>query len=207
MQFPSGENQKMDIKAQMALSTDIVYRPGAGVRYDVIRQNQNVERRMRMQYVQIGDVVILKFPWFFYDADDFYILSGKIRKGKALIVDLRGNPGGAVDTLKYFIGMFFDHDVKLYDKVERKKTSPEIAKRERPIYFPGKSPFWWIADPPRPPVFARVHPTRKARHRDRGSHLGKRQWKPPAFILGELWCGLWCGGHIRRPDHDRRQEP
>ncbi len=138
VQFPSGENQKMDIKAQMALSTDIVYRPGAGVRYDVIRQNQNVERRMRMQYVQIGDVVILKFPWFFYDADDFYILSGKIRKGKALIVDLRGNPGGAVDTLKYFIGMFFDHDVKLYDKVERKKTSPEIAKRERPIYFPGK---------------------------------------------------------------------
>ena len=88
--------------------------------------------------MQIGDVVILKFPWFFYDADDFYILSGKIRKSKALIIDLRGNPGGAVDTLKYFTGMFFDQDVKLYDKVERKKTSPEIAKRERPIYFPGK---------------------------------------------------------------------
>jgi carboxyl-terminal processing protease len=93
---------------------------------------------MRMQYAQIGDLVILKFPWFYYNADDFYTLSGKIRKGKALIVDLRGNPGGAVDTLKNFTGMFFDHDVKLYDKVERKKTSPEVAKSERHIYFPGK---------------------------------------------------------------------
>jgi carboxyl-terminal processing protease len=91
-----------------------------------------------MQWAQLGDVVILKFPWFFYDVDDFYTLSGKIKKGKALIVDLRGNPGGSVDTLKYFIGMFFDHDVKLFDKVERKKTTPEVAKREPHIYFSGK---------------------------------------------------------------------
>jgi C-terminal processing protease CtpA/Prc len=138
LQYPSGEEQKIEVKAKMTLSNDLVYRPGAGVRYDVIRQSQNAEHRMRMQYAQIGDLVILKFPWFYYNADDFYTLSGKIRKGKALIVDLRGNPGGAVDTLKNFTGMFFDHDVKLYDKVERKKTSPEVAKSERHIYFPGK---------------------------------------------------------------------
>jgi len=138
LQYPSGEEQKIEVKAKMTLSNDLAYRPGAGVRYDVIRQSQNAEHRMRMQYAQIGDVVILKFPWFFYDADDFYTLSGKIRKGKALIVDLRGNPGGSVDTLKYFTGMFFDHDVKLYDKVGRKKTSLEVAKTERHIYFPGK---------------------------------------------------------------------
>jgi C-terminal processing protease CtpA/Prc len=138
VQYPSSEAQKIEVKAKMTLSKDLAYRPGAGVRYDVIRQSQNAAHRMRMQYTQIGDVVILKFPWFFYDADDFYTLSGKIRKGKALIVDLRGNPGGAVDTLKYFTGMFFDHDVKLFDKVERKKTSPEVAKSERHIYFSGK---------------------------------------------------------------------
>jgi len=28
--------------------------------------------------------------------------------------------------------------VKLFDKVQRKKTSPEVAKSEHPIYFPGK---------------------------------------------------------------------
>lgn len=138
VQYPSGEEQKIEVKAKMTLSKDLAYRPGAGVRYDVIRENQNVTHRMRMQYVQTGDVVILKFPWFFYSANDFYTLSGKIRKAKALIVDLRGNLGGSVDTLKYFTGMFFDHDVKLGDKVERKKTTTEVVKSEHAIHFPGK---------------------------------------------------------------------
>jgi carboxyl-terminal processing protease len=138
VQYPSGDKQKVEIKAKMSLSPDLAYRLGAGVRYDVIRNNENVRDRMRMQWVQTGDIVILKLPWFFYGADDFFALSGKIRKAKALIVDLRGDPGGSVDTLKYFVGMFFEKDVKLFDKVQRKKTSPEVAKHEHSIYFPGK---------------------------------------------------------------------
>jgi C-terminal processing protease CtpA/Prc len=138
VQSPSGETQKIEIKAKTTLSPDLAYRPGAGVRYDVIRESENDRHRMRMQWTQIGEVVILKFPWFFYSADKIYLLGGKIRSAKALIIDLRGNGGGSVDTLKDFIGMFFDHDVKLFDKIERKKTKPELAKRERPIYFPGK---------------------------------------------------------------------
>ena len=138
VQYPSGEKRKFALNAKVSLSPDLAYRPGAGVRYDVIRRDENVINRMRMETTRVGDVGIVKVPWFFYDAETFYALSRKIRKDRALIVDLRGDPGGAVDTLKYFVGMFFDHDVKLYDKVERKKTSPEIARRERPIYFPGK---------------------------------------------------------------------
>jgi carboxyl-terminal processing protease len=138
VQYPSGEKQKLVIEAKTTLSPDIGYQPGASVRYDLYRRNQNARHRMRMQWAEVGDVVILRFPWFFYDADDFFVLRHKIRKAKALIVDLRGNSGGADDTLKYFLGMFFDHDVKLGDKVERKKTTAEVVKSERSIYFPGK---------------------------------------------------------------------
>jgi len=138
IRYRSGETQKLNVKPKFSLSSDVVYRPGAGVRYDVIRNSENVMHRMRMQLVQVGDVGILKVPWFYYSADEFFMLSGKIRKDRALIVDLRGDPGGSVDTLKSFSGMFFDHDVKLFDKVQRKKTSPEVVKSERPIYFPGK---------------------------------------------------------------------
>jgi carboxyl-terminal processing protease len=134
----SGEEQSVEIKAKMSASLDVAYRPGAGVRYDVIRNYQNVEHRMRMQVAQQEDVGIIKFPWFSFNADDFYALHGKIRNDKAVIIDLRGNPGGSVDTLKYFLGMFFDHDMKLWDKVGRKKTTPETAKHEAHIYFPGK---------------------------------------------------------------------
>jgi carboxyl-terminal processing protease len=136
--YVAGETQKLKVKARLTMSPDLAYRKGAGVRYDVYRSNENVIHRMRMQYVRNGDVGILKYPWFFFDPDSFDWLNGKIRKDRALIIDLRGNPGGSVDTLKFFIGMFFDHDVKMYDKVQRKKTTPEVAKSEHYIYFPGK---------------------------------------------------------------------
>ena len=137
MRYASGERD-FTVTAKLTLSPDLAYRPGASVRYDNYRHNENVEHRMRMRLAYFGDVCILKFPWFFYDADLFYSLSGDIRKMRGLIIDLRGNGGGAVETLKYFIGMFFDHDVKLYDQVQRKKTSPEVAKSEHHAYFPGK---------------------------------------------------------------------
>jgi carboxyl-terminal processing protease len=138
VQSLSGDPQRIEIQAKVSTSQDLAYRPGAGVRYDVIRSNENVRHRMRMQVEQFDAWAIIKIPWFFYPADDFYWLNGKIHGKKAVIVDLRGCPGGAVETLKYFIGMFFDHDVKLADAVERKKTSHEIARKEPPIYFPGQ---------------------------------------------------------------------
>jgi carboxyl-terminal processing protease len=134
----SAEQQLIEVKAKMSASLDVAYRPGAGVRYDVIRNYENVKHRMRMQIVQQDDVGIIKFPWFFYRADDFYWLYGKIHKDKAVVIDLRGNQGGSVETLEYFVGMFFDHDVKVCNHVGRKKTAPKIVEHEPHIYFPGK---------------------------------------------------------------------
>ncbi len=144
--YPSGEKQKIEIKAKMTMSPDLAYRSGAGVRYDVVRNSENVRHRMRPQIVHFGDVSILRLPWFNYpvshfytepnEADKFYELPGKIHNDKALIVDLRGNHGGMVDAADFFISMFFDHDVKVCDKVQRKKTSPEVVKKGQ--NFPGK---------------------------------------------------------------------
>ena len=138
VQGPSEEKRKVVVEAKVTPESDLAYRPGAGILYNLIRKDENLEHLMRMQWVQIGDVAILKFPWFYYDADTFYALGDKIRKAKALIVDLRGNSGGAEETLTYFVGMFFDKDQKMFDRVQRKKTVPQIAKSEHHIYFPGK---------------------------------------------------------------------
>lgn len=138
VQGPAEEKKKLIVEAKVTSMSDLAYRPGAGILYDLIRKDENLEHLMRMQWVQMGDVVILKFPWFYYDADTFYVLGGKIHKAKALIVDLRGNSGGAEETLTYFVGMFFDQDLKMFDRVQRKKTVPRIAKSEHHIYFPGK---------------------------------------------------------------------
>jgi C-terminal processing protease CtpA/Prc len=148
VKYRSGEEQDLKIKAKLTMSPDLAYRPGAGVRYDVIRRGEDVFHRMRPQIAQFGDVGVIRLPWFYYPAphsystpdtrDQFFDIPDKIRKDKAVVIDLRGNHGGSVDTLKDFLGMFFDHDVKLYDQVERKKTSPEVAKGQHHRCFPGK---------------------------------------------------------------------
>jgi carboxyl-terminal processing protease len=138
VQGPAEEKKKVIVKAKVTPRSDLAYRPGAGILSDLNRKDENLEHLMRMQWVVTGDVKILKFPWFYYNADTFHVLGGKIRKAKALIADLRGNSGGAEETLTYFVGMFFDKDLKMFDRVQRKKTVPQIAKSEHHVYFPGK---------------------------------------------------------------------
>jgi C-terminal processing protease CtpA/Prc len=41
---------------------------------------------------------------------------GRARKYPNLIIDLRGNPGGSVDTLKYLVGGVFDKEIKIADR-------------------------------------------------------------------------------------------
>jgi C-terminal processing protease CtpA/Prc len=62
---------------------------------------------------------------------------GQSMKYKSMVLDLRGNSGGSVDTLLHLIRHFFDHDVKVADVEMRTKTETSIAKSRGPV-FPGK---------------------------------------------------------------------
>lgn len=53
---------------------------------------------------------------------------GKARKHKALILDLRSNPGGALDSLKYLLGVLFENDITIGERVRREDRKPMIAK-------------------------------------------------------------------------------
>jgi carboxyl-terminal processing protease len=55
------------------------------------------------------------------------LIIDKARKHKALILDLRDNQGGAVETLKYLLGGIFDHEVKIGYKVTRSDRMPLVA--------------------------------------------------------------------------------
>jgi carboxyl-terminal processing protease len=67
------------------------------------------------------------------DADAIGPFIAKARPSKALVLDLRGNPGGAVDGLKALVGWTFDRNVHVLTRVGRKGEVKEIAKpRSRP---------------------------------------------------------------------------
>jgi carboxyl-terminal processing protease len=84
------------------------------------------------------DLMILKMQVF--DNSDFQIsgLIDRARKHKALIVDLRGNGGGAEETLKSLLGGVMDHEVKVGDLISRENAKPVVAKSKGKNAFAGK---------------------------------------------------------------------
>jgi C-terminal processing protease CtpA/Prc len=73
-----------------------------------------------------------------FDQAEANKLISRARKEKALILDLRQNPGGAVETLEAVVGGIFDHDVKISDRVGRDCTKPYDRQVE-------SSRLWWQA--------------------------------------------------------------
>jgi carboxyl-terminal processing protease len=79
--------------------------------------------------VDMGDeLMILKFPHFFFNEWKIDSLVGKARKHKVLILDLRGNGGGREETLQYLLGGVFDKEIKIGNLVRRDERKPIVAR-------------------------------------------------------------------------------
>ena len=140
LQDPSGAQRQVDVAAKIRETkrvTDLTGEGGASDIWDLIRESQTEEHLNRARYFEVGDqLMVLKVPEFSFSASEVDAMIGKARKHPNLIVDLRGNPGGSVDTLKYLVGGVFDKEVKIADRRGRKEARPEVAKSHNP--FSGK---------------------------------------------------------------------
>jgi carboxyl-terminal processing protease len=66
------------------------------------------------------------------------VMSEQVKGNGALILDLRGNPGGYIVTLERLAGYFTDHDVKIADRKGRKEMKPMLGKTRGKDIFTGK---------------------------------------------------------------------
>ena len=57
---------------------------------------------------------------------------------RQLILDLRGNGGGRVDSLQYLLGYFFAHDVKVGETKGRAESRPMVATTRGDKAYKGK---------------------------------------------------------------------
>lgn len=104
-----------------------------------MRESEDAARFIRQRYAELGDeLLIWKMPDFELDEEKVDDLMARVRKHKALILDLRGNPGGYVSALQRFAGYFFDHDVKIADRKGRKDMKPQVAKTRGDKVFRGQ---------------------------------------------------------------------
>jgi len=107
--------------------------------WDLYRAGEAADRLMRVRTVEFGeDLMVLKLPVFDFNESEVQSMIGKARKYKALIMDLRENGGGRIDTLKYLAEGIFENDVKIADRVSRKDSKPLIEKFHPHNPFGGK---------------------------------------------------------------------
>jgi len=61
-----------------------------------------------------------------------------MRRHKGVVLDLRDNPGGYVDTLDRLLGGLFENDLKIYDHIGRDSTKPVSVTGRHHDAFTGK---------------------------------------------------------------------
>lgn len=141
LQDPAGNQRAVQPAAKFRQGKPLLDVTGSGAGndiWDIIRQSENEDHLMRARYSDVGEpLLVLKVPEFLFSASEVDKMIDKARQHQNLIIDLRGNPGGSVETLKLLVGGLFDKEVKIADRVGRKETKPEVAKpRHNP--FTGK---------------------------------------------------------------------
>jgi C-terminal processing protease CtpA/Prc len=99
---------------------------------DEARMNEN------RSYEVSKDIAIWRLPSFDLTSDGIDERVDKIKKYKTLILDLRRNGGGAVETLQRLIGNLFDHDITIGNMKLRKESKPMVAKTRGDSGFKGQ---------------------------------------------------------------------
>jgi carboxyl-terminal processing protease len=104
----------------------------------IYRTKDDPTRVEPQRFISIGDVLIWAMPDF--TAED-RIVDGmweRARRHRAVILDLRDNPGGYTSTLNRMLANAMDRDIKAYDLVERKGPTPELVKSRKGNAFTGE---------------------------------------------------------------------
>ena len=140
-QTGSEEPRQLDLKAKMIQGKrklDFTGNSGVEDIEAVLREISEEDHLSRHRYIDDMEVFIWKMPQFDLEKDKVDDMMNKASKHKALILDLRGNGGGAEETLQRLIGNLFDHEIKIADLKRRKETKPIVAKSRGNDIFKGQ---------------------------------------------------------------------
>jgi carboxyl-terminal processing protease len=131
----------LDLKAKVVKSKRTLdFKGDSGVEdiEAVLRDIAQEDHLNRHRYLEFGDAFIWKMPQFDFNNEEVDDMMNKAARKKALILDLRGNGGGAIATLERVVGNLFDRDTKIADVKSRKDAKPILAKTRGDKSFKGQ---------------------------------------------------------------------
>lgn len=138
-QSPGAAPRELNLKAKVTPGDRIIDTSNALTIQAALREIDDSRHEDRYHYYEnLDGVFVWKLPSFFLSIDQVDEMMSKVKRRKALVLDLRNNGGGAETTLLQLLGHFFDKDIKMADVKTRKGVKPIIAKTHGPDVFSGK---------------------------------------------------------------------
>jgi C-terminal processing protease CtpA/Prc len=138
VQSPEGQRREVEVLTRFEKKKFIVV-PGAFFRADNIGPELGAEAKRELAYEEFGpELIICRLPSFDMEEGEIDKMMRRIDGHKTLVLDLRNNPGGLTDTLKRFVGYFFDRDVKIGDFKMRRETKEILVKPRKSNRFAGE---------------------------------------------------------------------
>ena len=136
LQSPEGKTREVEVRAKIEQGVRLDWGQNP---FKTIREAENAAYANRHRYYDLGkEIFIWNMPAFDMSDEDVDQMMAKVKKSKALILDLRGNSGGYETTLLRLVGHLFDHDIKIGDVKTRKDSKPMLAKTRGPHNFDGQ---------------------------------------------------------------------
>ncbi len=138
---PDGKESAVPIEARIAQGKRVMNLADSS--FDInqfIRESEDAYSEARKQFIykQDNQLMIWQLPAFILSPADVDSVMDEAKGKAALIIDLRNNSGGRVDSLKRLVGHFFDRDIKIGDEKTRKESKEVIAKTKGKDAFTGK---------------------------------------------------------------------
>lgn len=131
VQSPGEKPRQLEIASKVKEGQKLLDLTSGVQFYDFIRERDAEDHLNRHRYAEFekDDLLIWKMPQFDLSEKGLEDVMGKVKKYKFLILDLRSNGGGYVDTLRHMVGYFLGDAVKIGDVKGRKESKPMMSKK------------------------------------------------------------------------------
>jgi carboxyl-terminal processing protease len=127
-----GKRQRLQIPADVHTRLAINTSYDVSRLFDIIREEETSDTENPFRYASKDDIGYIKIPNFIGDTAERTLW--KVKGSRALIIDVRGNPGGEVEDLQRFAGYLENSEAELFTETRREKTQKITAKPRQPSF-------------------------------------------------------------------------
>ncbi len=132
---PNGNKYKLDLKSKVTVES--VFMPSSRD-LDLEAEAEYIESNRQFYYDEIPGLAIWKMPSFGLSPTKLEKMVDKVKKSQALILDLRGNPGGYLAAMMTLAGQFFEKEQKVGFVKQRDGLKSLVTKAGGKNFYQGK---------------------------------------------------------------------